>query len=177
MDDQTPTTTLESYGGHDILTQTRIHSLCRLILADELYTVLYIPVIRGMNINDYTIDQTDLSVPIYLGNPNGTPNMTEELYETLCHELTMLWITLWKNGFAAWEFELFLQPNGRVAFLRFDRIGFRMTRGPVSIEMGPRFTLKYFFQNPCFPHDFVMRLRNNGFTPPADCLPEYKDIH
>jgi hypothetical protein len=84
---------------------------------------------------------------IYPGAPNHGEVLSHNDFEQLFHELTTLWLALWAQGFAAWDYEPTLQPDGRIAMLDFDKFGFRMTSGPVSITMpirGPGFNLNCF---------------------------------
>ena len=160
--------------GHDILTQKRIHTYAASLLQDLKLQKLYIPFVNNMNPTEYEMQKISTEKIIYPGAPNHGKVLPHDEFEKLLNELAVFWVYLYTNGFAAWDYELFLQPDGRVALIDFDKFGFRMTSGPVSITMpcrGPGFSLNYFFQNPCFPHDFVERLRKVGFQPPADCLP------
>jgi hypothetical protein len=127
---------------------------------------------------EYEMQRISTQKIIYPGAPNHGELLRSDEFEQLVTELSMLWIALWNRGFAAWDYELFLQPDGRIALIDFDKFGFHMTSGPVSMILplrGPghkeSYNLRYFFQNPCFPHDFVERLRVLGFEVPADCLP------
>lgn len=162
--------------GHDILTQKRIHSYAASLIKDLNLQKLWIPLINEMNTNEYEMQKISTKKIIYPGSPNDGELLLHDDFEKLFHELAILWIYLWKNGFAAWDYELFLQSDGKIALIDFDKFGFHMTSGPRSVTMplnsrGSGFKTAYFFQNPCFPHDFIERLRSLGFEPPADMLP------
>ena len=171
--------------GHDIMTQKRIHNLTERLVNELKLKVLRTPHVFMENQNEYEMAKILTKDVIYLGDPNHGVTLSEQCREALIADLVILWIELFKSGFAAWDFELFLQPDGTVMFIDFDKFGFRMTSGPVSILLPQTKRgseahtcmpeLKYFFQNPCFPHDFVNRLRVAGFEPPADCLPTRKN--
>lgn len=167
--------------GHDIMTQKRIHLLAERLINDLDLRILRVPHVYFNSTNSYEMDYIYTKNIIYLGDPNHGYTLHESLHEKLSQELAILWIELFKAGFAAWDFELYLQLDGTVMLVDFDKFGFHMTSGPVSILMpsSRRHSslphLHYFFQNPCFPHDFVERLRANGFEPPADCLPSIKN--
>lgn len=166
--------------GHDILTQKRIHHLAERVVSDLGLKTIRVPHVFLENLNGYEMELINTKKIIYLGDPNHGYPIDHELYNRVSHELTRLWIELFKAGFAAWDFELYLQPDGTVVLLDFDKFGFRMTSGPVSILMpssrrGGQAQIQFFFQNPCFPHDFVDRLQAAGFEPPADCLPTRKN--
>jgi hypothetical protein len=167
--------------GHDIITQKRLHHLTERLIDELNLKTLRVPHVFMKNPNEYEMSKVNTDKIIYPGNPNHGYPADPELLEKISKELTILWLELYKSGFAAWDFELFLQPDGSVVLLDFDKFGFRMTSGPVSILMPSSrhgdnpFNLEYFFINPCFPHDFVDRLRASAFEPPADCLPTRKN--
>lgn len=171
--------------GHDIQTQKRIHHFAARLVEELNLQVIRVPNVNLANLNAYEMERISTEKIIYLGDPNHGHPITDKLYEQICNDLAILWGHLFDGGFAAWDYELFLQPDGTVALIDFDKFGFHMTTGPVSIllpqtKRGSRSLccvpdLRYFFQNPCFPHDFVDRLRSLGFEPPADCLPTTKN--
>lgn len=167
--------------GHDITTQKRIHNLAERLVNELGLNLIRVPHVFMENLKEYEMNKISTGQIIYLGDPNHGVSIDDSFREALCKELAILWIALYKAGFAAWDYELFLQPDGSVMLIDFDKFGFRMTSGPVSILMpasrrGEGIShLQYFFQNPCFPHDFVDRLQALGFVPPADCLPTRKN--
>lgn len=167
--------------GHDIQTQKRIHHLTDTLVNELNLQILFVPHLYIENQEGYEMTSIDTSRILYPGDPSRSTSVPQELYESMCQELTRLWISLFQRGFAAWDYELYLQPNGKIALLDFDKFGFCMTSGPVSIQLPYKKRdsethicipdLRYFFQNPCFPSDFINRLGTHGFKPPADCLP------
>lgn len=171
--------------GHDIQTQKRIHSLTGRTAETLALKTIRIPKVHLENLNSYEMERVSTDKVIYLGDLNHGYPISDELFESIVTELAILWVNLYKEGFVAWDFELFLQPDGTVALLDFDKFGFRMTSGPVSVlfptskrsfrSHAPVPDIRYLFQNPCFPHDFVNRLQSLGFQPPADCLPPRKN--
>jgi hypothetical protein len=171
--------------GHDVITQRRIHNAAQQAVSTIGLKILRVPRLENSNPTQYEMELIDTHRIIYPGDPNHGTSLAPEFYEVLCRELTDFWICMYMMGFAAWDYELFLQKDGTVVLLDFDKFGFRMTSGPVSIHLpevkrgsetrGCMPDLGFFFQNPCFPHDFVERLRASGFEPPADCLPTRKN--
>jgi hypothetical protein len=164
--------------GHDILTQKRIHRLTETTVKELNLKKLFVPSLNLENMHEYEMQRISTQKIIYPGAPNHGELLSSDDFELLFRELSILWLALWNRGFAAWDYELFLQPDGRIALIDFDKFGFHMTSGPVSTILPFRrpghtesYCLRYFFQNPCFPHDFVERLRALGFEVPADCLP------
>jgi hypothetical protein len=164
--------------GHDILTQKRIHRITEVTVYELKLQKLFVPSLNLENGDEYEMQRISTQKIIYPGAPNHGELLRSDEFEQLVTELSMLWIALWNRGFAAWDYELFLQPDGRIALIDFDKFGFHMTSGPVSTILPLKrpgytesYSLRYFFQNPCFPHDFVERLRALGFEVPADCLP------
>jgi hypothetical protein len=164
--------------GHDILTQKRIHMLAETVMKDLNFQKLFVPSLNLKNTYEYEMQRISTQKIIYPGAPNHGELLSSDDFELLCCELSIFWLALWNRGFAAWDYELFLQPDGRIALIDFDKFGFHMTSGPVSMILpierpghAKSYSLRYFFQNPCFPHDFVERLRGLEFEVPADCLP------
>lgn len=167
--------------GHDIQTQKRLHDLAYRLTNELNLKLLRVPALNSEELRQYEMKKISTESILFLGDRlHGTP-VTEEFATQLSEELACLWTALWKNGFAAWDFELFLQPDGTVSMVDFDKFGFRMTSGPVPIRLPftredsetQRYTnnLQYFFQTPCFPRSFVNRLRAQGCDVPAECLP------
>jgi hypothetical protein len=167
--------------GHDVITQRRIHHAAERVIQDLGLRLLRVPKLQLGNPTQYEMELVNTRNIIYPGDPNHGSELDPEKREWLYRELTDFWIALFKMGFAAWDYELYLQKDGTVMLLDFDKFGFRMTSGPISIRL-PEVRrgsesyvcmpdMHYFFQNPCFPNDFVDRLRAAGFHPPADCLP------
>jgi hypothetical protein len=155
--------------GHDIVTQRRIHGLAYTVAESLNLDCLFIPRVSS-NVGIYEMEFIDTSKVIYLGDPvNSTGRMDMELRSLVHEEVKDLWLALWERGFAAWDFELFLQPDGRVALIDFDKFGFRQT-GPIDVILLPNlgiktaFTLTTFFQNACFPPRFLADLEAAGFS-------------
>lgn len=168
--------------GHDVITQRRIHHLAQTLIDELDLKILRVPRVFVDSHQTYEMEWVNTQKIIYPGADQFTTPILADLYENLCQELTRFWIALFRRGFAAWDYELFLQPDGTVVLLDFDKFGFRMTSGPDSIllPIGSRCRICHpplasFFRNPCFPPDFVDRLRAMGMEPPADCLPTQKN--
>jgi hypothetical protein len=86
------------------------------------------------------MERIDVEKPIFLGCQG---NVLEGLdRDLLVSELASLWKALYKKGYMAWDFELYLQPDGRVAMVDFDKF----KKG--SYVTG-------FFIHPCFPRGFA----------------------
>jgi hypothetical protein len=64
---------------------------------------------------------------------------------SLTFELASLWKALYKKGYIALDFELYLQPDGRVIIVDFDK--FKKHISGTVVEDG-------FFIHPCFPRGF-----------------------
>lgn len=167
--------------GHDVQTQKRLHDLTHRLIKDLNLQIIRTPSLNYANQNGYEMALIDTSLPIYLGDRLKSADLSPRIYEALCDEVVTLWWTLWMKGFAAWDFKLYLQPDDTVMLVDYDKFGFRMSSGPFSIQL-PNIKkhsethvclqdLQYFFENTCFPRNFISRLRTNGYEPPADCLP------
>ncbi len=165
---------------HDTLTQKRIHDLTYRLIQELGLRVLKTPQINyNIHPGDYEYEEIHTNSPIYLGDRMHGVELAPMFYEDVCNELIILWWALWERGFAASDFDLYLQPDNTVMLTNYNSFGFRMTTGPVSILL-PQFQqdpersksrLRYFFEPSCFPRDFVRRLYILNRFPPADCLP------
>jgi len=164
---------------HDIQTQKRIHNLTYRLIQDLELEVLKTPRIIHENLAGYECETIHTGSPLYLGDRMHGVELSPMFYEEVCNEFLILWWALWEKGFAAYDFQLYLQPDNTVMLTGYHSFGFRMTTGPVSILL-PEFQrdpersqsrLRYFFEPACFPTDFVRRLAILNRFPPADCLP------
>ncbi len=144
--------------GLDILTQIRIHTLCLTCLSEPGFTgKLFAPELQGM-LYRYRMRRVDTSNPISLFEmPHLLP------------EVCSLWKLMWRNGFALYDFELYLQPDGRVAILDFDKTCFRQTNTALlnmvqfPFKVGEATNLNHFyFKHPCFPLNFLETLVGSG---------------
>ena len=122
-----------------IQTQKRIHRLCydALRKADPPLYLIRIPALENPDTPSYMMERVDTSCPIY--------SETITLEPVLTKELVRVWNLLWAAGFAAWDFELYLQSDGTVFLLDFDSFGFRH---------GDALPPPAFFENSCFPLHF-----------------------
>jgi hypothetical protein len=116
--------------------QKTIHAA--IIQETSSYTVLTAPCL--LHSDRYEMERIDVEKPIFLGCQG---NVLEGLdRDLLVSELASLWKALYKKGYMAWDFELYLQPDGRVAMVDFDKF----KKG--SYVTG-------FFIHPCFPRGFA----------------------
>lgn len=166
---------------HDDITAKRIHSLTYRVIEDLQLKILRTPrLLNTDNPNDYSSSTFDIQKPIVLGDRHNSYPISDLFAAKIANELATLWIALWEKGFAAYDFKLYLQPDNTVIFRYYYHFGFRMTSGPRSIELPGRFQdpetgtyhpiLRYFFDQACFPQNFVSLLLAKGCEPPADCL-------
>jgi hypothetical protein len=118
--------------GLDAAQQKEIHRLVLNILANPFYTILRAPYLVDGPF--YEMEKIDTDTPLFLAESGGS--------ERLLEELTRFWKALWALGYAAWDFELYHQPNGSVMMIDFDK--FKKTG---RLEPG-------FFVHPSFPRNF-----------------------
>lgn len=121
-------------------TQKRIHRLCARALrrSPEPLYFLWIPALEDPLAPSYTMERVDTSCPLY------SDSIASE--SILVRELVIAWKAFWAAGFAAWDFELYLQSDGTVALLDFDNFRFRVEGE--SLPPPP------FFEHSCFPPHF-----------------------
>jgi hypothetical protein len=103
------------------------------------YTLLTAP--RLVHADAYEMGRIDVEKVIFLGCQG---NVLEGLNTALLvSELARLWKALYKKGYIAWDFELYLQPDGRVAMVDFDK--FKTVETDLDDSL---------FIHPCFPRGF-----------------------
>jgi hypothetical protein len=165
---------------HEAQTQKRFHLLTYRLIEELGLNILRAPRLNEANIQEYETEPVFAFLKINLGDPLNGIELDESFQEMLIRELAILWAALWKEGFAAWGFTLYLQTDNTVMLTDYSRFGFRMTSGVVPILL-PQFQqdpessvhrIKYFFNCSCFPRDFVQRLAAMNCLLPADCLPQ-----
>lgn len=121
--------------GLSALEQKGIHEMAWDILTNPFYTLLRTPFLVGGPL--YEMEKIDTDQPIFLGDevlPSGVS------YPRVVEELVHFWKDMWMVGYAAWDFELYLQPNGSVMLIDYDKF-------KKKIEPG-------FFIHPSFPRNF-----------------------
>jgi hypothetical protein len=136
---------------HDVLTQRRFHALAYKILREGGYTVLFTPELSNDQ-TQYEMRLVDTRKPLWLAH---LPNQ-DSLLKT---EVIRFWKEMYAHGFALYDFELYEQPNGRVAILDFDSVGFHMTGDDEKIVIpGKTISPREYFIHPCFSPDFEEKL-------------------
>ena len=160
--------------GHNVMTQKKIHLVCEALITQLKLDILRVPKVNVENKAQYEMERINTENIIYLGDLSHSCEVSTELYKKISEEFVTLWIALFSKGYAAWDIELFLQSDGKVMLLDFDKYGIVSTRENTIVmpHWNPEQTkgnLKYFFKNSCFPPDFVSRLLSSGFAPPP-CL-------
>ncbi len=136
---------------HDVLTQRRFHALAYKLLQEGGYTILFTPELSADQ-TQYEMRLVDTRNEIWL----GTQPVSDSLLKM---ELLRFWKEMFGHGFALYDFELYQQPNGRVAILDFDSVGFHLTGAHERIEIpGKTIPPREYFVHPCFPPDFEEKL-------------------
>ena len=160
--------------GHTIMTQKKIHSLTERLITELKLETICVPKLNQENVSQYEMEVVNTEKIIYLGDSLHSCDISKELYEKIVSEFVSLWIALFSHGYAAWDIELFVQPNGKVMLLDFDKYGIVSKKENTIVmphwnSQQNNINLKYFFKNSCFSPDFVSRLLSKGFAPPP-CL-------
>ena len=162
--------------GHDEFTQKRIHRLMLNTLVDNNnFDYLRAPLLADhMDFPEewYVMDKIDVRKPIWLGDTDSILQIPEEDVdvEQLCDELARWWLQMWNQGFAPWDFELYYQARtNKIMIIDVDKFGFRRSSlNPAAgapntdadpVQMPVPVALDTFFHHPCFPRDFLDRLR------------------
>lgn len=137
---------------HDTFTQKRIHILAQNIINQGSYDHLRVPALSDEVMpNIYVMDRIDTLHPIWFGDEKESVNLIMDLKS----DLERFWSAMWAQGFACWDFQLYLQEDRTVMMIGFDKFGFRRTEGngyPVDLPIDV--PLNEFFLGDCFPRNF-----------------------
>lgn len=149
---------------HDTLTQLRIHMLAQRILTQTPnYDHLRVPRLYDDPHHKYIMERVDTTQPLWLGDSLSTDQYSQHFIEDVKRELRNFWNDMWNHKFAAWDFQLFIQPDLSVVLLGFDKFGFeRYTESAsldISAEMPVPVPREELFLAPCFPPYFDQELR------------------
>jgi hypothetical protein len=136
--------------GHSTETEKHIHTTLLHILSHPSYILLRVPKLIP-NRDEYEMEKIDTRLPVILG-AMGTQVICPKAKERLCEELKYAWLALYQEGYAAWDFELYKQPDGTLMMIDFDKF----KTGIVSEEC---------FKHPCFPRGFAESLSVNWSNP------------
>ena len=135
--------------------QKAIHRLIEHILRTDTYQFLSVPeLFDDPHTSRYRMRRIRTNSPLYLGIETNT----------IASEVTLLWKELWALGYAAWDFELYLQPDGTVMIIDFDRFGIKIQDQQRNLSIQEQIHLPItipsgtFFNHVCFPSEFENRL-------------------
>lgn len=144
--------------GHPIQLQMTIHRLVQNIINQGNYDYIRVPILSDVNPMRYKMERISTRHPLILGEPDSFSNARISNIREIKSELVRLWADLWAQGYAAWDFDLFVH-DGKVVLLDFDRFGVRMPNRipdlPLQIPVGT------FFNHSCFPTDFKASLQDH----------------
>lgn len=143
--------------GLDFSSQMRIHRLCHQILT-EAGGRFFVPALLPNDTFDimcteYRMERIDTSRPVTLAHDYS-----------LLPEFIALWKKMWYHGFALYDFELYQQPDGRIALIDFDKTCFRQTNPLMALFKYPFQVFEgenlnhFYFKHPCFPYVFLEEL-------------------
>ena len=140
--------------GLSIFKQKQIHNLSYNLLEKNDFKIIRVPKMVS-SVIAYKMETIDTSRPLFLGDSDSCANYPSRMIEDIVSELVVFWELLWDEGYAAWDFELFVQPDGSVAMIDFDRFGVRR----VKQHEQPYLEEYQFFQHACFLPQFQNLLR------------------
>lgn len=142
--------------GHPIQVQMTIHRIVQNILSQGNYDYIRVPILYDVNPNKYKMERISTRHPLIMSEPDSCSNARIANITHVKNELVRLWVQLWEQGYAAWDFDLFVY-DGKVVLLDFDRFGLRTPNQvpdlPLQIPVGT------FFNHSCFPTDFKARVQ------------------
>lgn len=154
---------VQKISDHDPVTLARIYKLAFLTLQDPVFKILMTPL-------QHTHEYLDVSKPIAF---SWRQDYHELDWKRLEGELTLFWIRMWDTwGIVAWNFFLFLQPDGRVAITNMEDFGFLHWNDQTGkktafwIAMPRSINPKFFFNMSSFPDGFYERVKDTeGVSP------------
>ena len=137
--------------------QKTIHRLIEHILQSDFYQFLKVPELLDEPYQPrYRMRRIMTKNPLHLALQTN---------HNIAAEVTQLWKELWSLGYAAWDFELYRQPDGTTMIIDFDRFGYKISLPdnqnpsleeqihlPITIPPGT------FFDHVCFPVGFENRV-------------------
>jgi len=131
--------------------QKAIHRLIEHILNTDSYQFLSVPeLLDDPHTDRYRMRRIRTNRPLYLGIETNV----------ISSEITLLWKELCALGYAAWDFELYLQPDGTVMMIDFDRFGIKIQDQQRNLSIQEQIHLPItipsgtFFNHVCFPAEF-----------------------
>ena len=125
--------------------QMRIHSIVQRILQGDSYNYIRVPLLPITS--RYLMQRVSTRRPLILGSSCNCRSFEKIDVPAIIEELTRLFIDIWVAGYAAFGFELFVQPDGTVVLLGFDKFRVCRNKNGVPILVGP----ETFFNHSCFP--------------------------
>lgn len=144
--------------------QRALHqTISEILIDDNNYDRLRVPLLNEpcpeFPEEQYWMEKIRTDRPIFLGDPDSRTACSLNLLEDLERELPRFWRTLWnhpRGGWAAWDFELYLQPNGRVHMIDFDKF---CRRSALNAAEAPYYSETplapvIFFETACFQPRF-----------------------
>lgn len=105
--------------------QVRLQEWARNVMAD--YKILFVPAVVGMETNSYSMKRVDVSEPL---------EMLSVEEHGVFSEVKQFFAASRGAGIFPADFELYLQPDGRVALLDFDKFSIWNPDGSVLFPWG-----------------------------------------
>jgi len=127
--------------GRGLEEQKHIHRLVESILRGDDYKILRTPLLHPTPGAKYIMEEICTRKPLWLSDVESRNLFDTNLVNDTEAELRRFFSTLWRtHRLAAWDFELYVQPDGRVVILDFDKF-------KTQID-------EHFFDYACFPRNF-----------------------
>lgn len=132
---------------HDTFTQKRIHIIAESIINKGHYEYLRVPALSDQVMpHVYVMQRINTLHPIWLGDDEALEKESVNFIMDLIFELERFWRAMWAQGFASWDFQLYVQEDKTVMMIGFDKFGFRRTEGDLPINVP--------LLGDCFPRNF-----------------------
>ena len=144
--------------GRHVQVQKKIHKIAEgllrstiLLKVPELYDEVNHPY-------QYLMKEIDMEEQLWLGDPYTHSHYDPRFLSAITNEVQQFWQGMWNSGYAAWDFKLYLQPNGIIMIDDFENFGLRLqsklSEIRPSIHMPFKTPLTDFFDHVCFSYDF-----------------------
>jgi hypothetical protein len=149
--------------GNPIDVQMTIHRIAQQILCDENnFTTLRAPYLNqqggaagGGGEEEYWMERIDTTNPLWLGDQDSVNCYSHNLVEDVRQELVRFWQQMWRRGYAAWDFELYIQRDNTVVILDFDKYARHGVNDTYHMPYRVNVPPERFFTHVCFPPDFA----------------------
>ncbi len=134
------------YNEASLMSEYTMHRFVEILLSNSKYKILYTPTTISYSDKEYTMDAIN----------DGYLIMTDNYNDKITAELQEFYRDMSKNEFFPHDFELYLQPDGRIAMIDFDKFGQYDHEGMIIIDSINRtYSVETLIKSPLLPAGFT----------------------